>query len=128
MAFIKRLGFYLFGMSIGLVFLAMFFKNKSAETGVYFCYLPNCRTLKDIRSKPFYYSDEVQTMMANKTVDTVAIRYILTEGDVDFSSSDTKSANCKTYIIEGAYAEKELTLQVKNCKDKAIVETISPKL
>ncbi len=128
MAFIKRLGFYLFGMSIGLVFLAMFFKKKSAETGVYFCYLPNCRTLKDIRSKPFYYSDEVQDMMANKTIDTVAIRYILTEGDVDFSSSDTKSANCKTYIIEGAYAEKELTLQVKNCKDKAIVETISPTL
>lgn len=128
MAFIKRLGFYLFGMSIGLVFLAMFFKKKSAETGVYFCYLPNCRTLKDIRSKPFYYSDEVQDMMADKTIDTVAIRYILTEGDVDFSSSDTKSANCKTYIIEGAYAEKELTLQVKNCKDKAIVETISPTL
>ncbi|PIB30994.1 hypothetical protein BFP77_02760 [Maribacter sp. 4U21] len=126
MAFIKRLGFYLFGMSIGLVFLAMFFKKKSAETGVYFCYLPNCRTLKDIRSKPFYYSDEVQTMLANKRIDTLAIRYILTEGDVDFGSSDTKSANCKTYIVEGSYDAKELTLQVKNCKDKATIESIEP--
>lgn len=127
MAFIKRLGFYLFGMSIGLVFLAMFLKKKSAETGVYFCYLPNCRTLKDIRSKPFYYSDEVKELMANKQVDTAAIRYLLTEGDVDFGSSDTKSPICKTYIIEGEYVEKEMTLQVKNCPDKAIVETITTK-
>lgn len=126
MAFIKRLGFYLFGMSIGLVFLAMFLKKKSAETGVYFCYLPNCRTLKDIRSKPFYYSEEVKSLMANKTIDTLAIRYILTEGDVDFGNSDTKAPNCKTYSIEGEYAEKELTLQVKNCKDKAVIETVTP--
>ena len=124
MAFIKRLGFYLIGMSIGLVFLAMFLKKKSADTGVYFCYLPNCRTLKDIRSKPFYYSEEVQVLMANNQIDSAAIRYVLTEGDVDFSESDTKAYRCKTYIIEGEYAEKEMTLKVKNCPDKALVETI----
>ena len=64
--------------------------------------------------------------MANETIDTLAIRHILNEGDVDFSSSDTKSANCKTYIVEGIYDKKELVLQVKNCKDKAVIETIKP--
>jgi len=53
MAFIKRLGWYLVGVSIGLVFLAFILKKKSGEEGIDFCYLPNCRVLKDIRSKTF---------------------------------------------------------------------------
>jgi len=56
MGFIKRLGWYLLGLSVGLIFLVFFLKKKSDETGVSFCYLPNCRVLKDIRSKPLFSS------------------------------------------------------------------------
>ena len=126
MAFLKRLGFYLFGLSVGLIFLSMFLKKKSEETGVSFCYFPNCRTLKDIRSKPMYYSEDVSKQLKNKEIDSLDIVYLLNEGDVDFSKSDTKSVPCKTYIIEGPIKEKEVQLVVKNCNDKATVESVNP--
>lgn len=124
MDFLKRLGFYLVGLSIGIVFLTMFFKKKSAETGVYFCYLPNCRTLKDIRSKPMYYSDEVRQKMQQYQIDSLDVAYILTEGDVDFGRSDTKSVPCKTYFVESELKEKEWTFTVRNCSNKATIQQI----
>lgn len=124
MDFLKRLGFYLVGMSIGIVFLTMFLKKKSEETGVYFCYLPNCRTLKDIRSKPMHYSEEAKQKLAHYQLDSLDVAYILTEGDVDFSKSDTKSLPCKTYIVASELKEKEWTFTVKNCSNKAAIEHI----
>ena len=124
MDFLKRLGFYLVGMSIGIVFLTMFLKRKSEETGVYFCYLPNCRTLKDIRSKPMYYSDEARQKLRDFELDSLDIKYILTEGDVDFSASDTKSVPCRTYIVESERKEKEYRFTVSNCSNKATIQRV----
>ncbi len=125
MAFLKRLGFYLAGFAIGLVFLAFFFKKKSEETGVYFCYFPNCRTLKDIRSKPLTYSEEVQELLRNNVLDSTDITTFLTEGSVDFSKSDTKTTDCKTYYIEGSIDGKDAGLRVRNCLETAEVENIT---
>ena len=127
MAFLKRLGYYLVGLSIGIVFLTFFLKNKSEETGTEFCYFPNCRTLKDIRSKPLSYSDEVNRLIANGELDSLDIVYFLKEGEVDFGSSDTKSEPCKMYFIQGLLNEEEAVLKVHNCKEKAILEEIIPK-
>jgi hypothetical protein len=126
MPFIKRLGFYLFGISIGIIFLAFFFKKKTEDTGVYFCYFPNCRTLKDIRSKPMYYSDEVSTQLLNKQIDSTDIVSLLTRGDVNFGNSDTKSVPCKTYLVEGIVNNKEVIATVKNCRKKATIQSIVP--
>lgn len=125
MAFLKRLGFYLFGLAIGLVFLAIFFKKKTEETGVYFCYFPNCRTLKDIRSKPLSYSDDVKELMEGNQLDSVKIAYFLREGNVDFKKSDTQSKSCKTYIIEVDFDENPAVMTVKNCPDKALIEKVN---
>ncbi|WP_405414978.1 DUF4258 domain-containing protein [Maribacter sp. Asnod1-A12] len=122
--FLKRLGFFLIGLSIGIVFLTFFLKKKSQETGVYFCYLPDCRTLKDIRSKSMYYSDEANQKLKEFELDSIGIKYILTEGDVDFSKSDTKSVPCKTYIIESEYKEQDYIFTVKNCREKATIEKV----
>jgi hypothetical protein len=126
MPFIKRLGFYLLGVSIGVIFLAFFFKKKTEDTGVYFCYFPNCRTLKDIRSKPMQYSDAVKVQLQNKELDTTDIVGLLTNGDVDFGRSQTKTAPCKTYIVEGEIKDKEMIATVRNCSEKAILESIVP--
>ncbi|MBT9190510.1 DUF4258 domain-containing protein [Zobellia russellii] len=125
MDFLKRLGFYLIGLSIGIVFLTFFLKKKSKETGTEFCYFPNCRTLKDIRSKPMSYSDDVSRLFSEKQIDTVDIANILRNGDVDFSNSQTKTTPCKTYIIEGTIQDKEAILKIRNCKEKALLESIS---
>lgn len=109
------------GLSLGIVFLTFILKKKPGETGVSFCYLPNCRVLKDLRSKPMYYSDAVSEMFKSKEIDTVSMRQFLTEGDVDFGSSNTKSKPCKTYIIEGDMNNKTVTMEVKNCPEKVTV-------
>lgn len=64
MSLIKRIGFYLIGFSLGLVFLAFFFKEKRTE----FCYLPNCRVLKEIRSKELTFTPEIQLLIDNNTI------------------------------------------------------------
>lgn len=125
MSFLKRLGFFLFGLSIGLIFLAIFLKKKSEKTGVEFCYFPNCRTLKDIRSKPLSYSEEVREILENGELDTLDIKNLLTDGTVDFKKSDTKAKDCKTYFIEGAVKGKERILKIKNCSEKAVLESIA---
>ena len=125
MGFLKRLGFYLIGLAVGIVFLTIFFKNKTEATGVEFCYFPNCRTLKDIRSKPLSYSDDVKELMDGNQLDSVKIAYFLREGNVDFKKSDTKSNPCKTYIIEVEFDEKPAVMTVQNCLDNALIEKVN---
>jgi len=122
MAFLKRLGFYLIGLSIGLVFLFFFLKKKSDETGVSFCYLPNCRVLKELRSKPSTYSEQIDQMVADQTLDSLTIAYFMNEGDVNFKKSNTENTTCKTYLIEGMVKEKLMVLTVKNCDSIVLID------
>ncbi|QWX85355.1 DUF4258 domain-containing protein [Cellulophaga sp. HaHaR_3_176] len=125
MPFIKRLGFFLFGLSIGLIFLAFFLKNKAKETGAEFCYFPNCRVLKDLRSKSYSYSDDISAKIANGEIDSLYIKNFFLNGEVDFDNSDTKSKPCKTYVIENEIEDKPTQrLTVTNCTDKIVIQTI----
>lgn len=125
MSFLKRLGFFLFGLSIGIVFLVFFFKNKAKETGTEFCYLPNCRVLKDLRSKSYSYSDEITAMLASGEIDSLEIKAFFINGDVDFKNSNTKSEPCKTYLIDQETKEKgQQTLVVTNCPTNISIEKI----
>lgn len=119
--FIKRLGYFLVGLSVGIVFLTFFLKKKTEQTGVSFCYFPNCRVLKDLRSKPFYYSDQISEMLKNKELDTLTINSFFTEGEVNFGDSDTKSTPCKTYLIESEIDNKNVSLKVINCPERVTV-------
>ena len=114
MSLLKRIGFYLIGFAIGLVILSFFFKGKDTK----FCYSPNCRVLKNLRSKPL----ELNPSIPSK--DTLAIQTLLTEGDVLFSKSDTQAKPCKLYTIEGSYLTKEIEITVKNCDSTVIVTTL----
>ncbi len=122
--FIKRLGYFMVGLSIGIIFLAFFLKKKSDETGVSFCYFPNCRVLKDIRSKSIYYSDEISEMLKNESIDTLTIHSFLKTGDVNFGASEAQTKPCKTYIIEKEIKDKLLSLKVKNCPEKVTILTL----
>ncbi len=120
MAFLKRLGWYLVGLSIGLVFLVFILKKKSGEEGIDFCYFPNCRVLKDMRSKPLTFSES----LPEQYQDTLMIQAFLEDGDVDFGKSDTKSEPCKTYFVLHEHNGEELEMKVKNCKEEVTVEGI----
>ncbi|THD67948.1 DUF4258 domain-containing protein [Robertkochia marina] len=120
MSLLKKIGFYLIGFSIGLIFLTFFLKGKNTEI----CYFPNCRVLKDIRSKDLTYSDQIQTLINNKTLTPEQIQTVLRDGDINFKESETEGAPCKTYLIEGDINEKTIELRVKNCDGYAEVIAI----
>ena len=111
MSLLKRLGFYLIGLALGLIFLAFFLNRKKAE----FCYLPNCRVLKELRSKPLIYSSEADSDLQNQQLDSTDIFHFLSQGNVNFRASDTEADPCKIYVIEGAPREYAMELTVQNC-------------
>ncbi len=71
------------------------------------------------------YSDDVSRLFSEKKIDTLDIINILRNGEVDFSNSETKTSPCKTYIIEGSIEDKEAVLKVRNCQEKALLESVT---
>ena len=118
------MGFYLIGLAIGIVFLTVFLKKKTEATDTEFCYFPNCRTLRDIRSKDISYSEAVERLISEKKLDSTDIAHFLYKGDVDFGKSDTKSTPCKTYYIEAPIRDRKATLKVSNCTDTCVLEEV----
>lgn len=103
-----------------MVLLTFILKGKNTEI----CYFPNCRVLKDIRSKDLSYSPEVQQLLDSKTLTAEDITLLLSDGAIDFRKSQTESAPCKTYYIEGDVNEKATAIQVKNCDGYAEVISV----
>ena len=121
MKFYQRLAYYLSGFAIGLVFLFMIMNGKDTTCS----YFPNARVLKDIRQKPFHYSDIARQKMDQKWADTADIRKTLTYGDVDFDRSNIKIGAGKLYTIEGRNAQNQkITLEIVNFEDKALLRDI----
>lgn len=120
MNFIQRFGYYLVGIILGSI-VVYFVWDKKKTT---FCYLPNCRILKDIRLKKRAFDPAVQQLVSNKTLDTAAISDAYTNGNVDFSKSNTKLKSCKTYVIDNTYLNKSYQFLVENCDSTAIVKNV----
>lgn len=104
MKLIQRIGYYLGGFSLGLIILAFFLNGKKVSCD----YGPEARVLKNINLKTIEYN-------TSTPIDTAAIQYVLKEGDINFSQSNTRQKPCGVYIIEGHYNEKEIKLTVENC-------------
>ncbi|CAM4056930.1 DUF4258 domain-containing protein [Flavobacterium antarcticum] len=121
MKFYQRFAYYSFGMIIGMVFLFMFLSGKDMSCS----YFPNSRVLKDLRTKPFHYSDESKEKLNQKWVDTSDIRRTLTYGDVIFGKSNIPTGSGKLYVIEGKNSKNEpITLEVINYSDRAVLKDI----
>lgn len=120
MPLLKRIGFYLIGLSLGLIFLAYFFRGKKTE----FCYFPNCRVLKNINSKSLLFSSEIQQLIDNQTIGVHDIKNVLTDGKVRFSESNTNEKPCALYRIYGKTQSAKVALTVKNCEKEAEVQKI----
>ena len=102
MSFLKRLYFFLFGLSIGIIIL-IFITNKKDTR---FNYMPNKRVLNDIYKKNWIF---------NKEDNSFSKDIFFKEYDVNFSKSNTKIDTCKVYYIES----KKKSFVVKNCAKNA---------
>ena len=123
MKLIQRVGFYLGGFSIGLIFLAFFLSGKRASCS----YGPDARVLKNISTKQLKYSQNVIDIIQNKSIDTLTILKALKFGDVNFDESNTKLDSCKIYVIENDFENKHISLSVENCETIATINTIKIK-
>lgn len=124
MKFKYRLGYYMVGFSMGLFIVAMIWSGKDTRCN----YFPNARVLNNIRTKPFYYSDEAKKILAEPWIDTVDIVNTFKFGDVDFDRSNKEFQRGKLYVIEGKTTMNEpFELEVVNYEQKAILKNIIKK-
>jgi hypothetical protein len=120
MNFRQRLGYYLGGFAIGLVFLALFLTGKRTQC----TWLPEDRVLADFQRKSVKLSPEVRELLKTKQLDTLTIQLILKYGDVQFSKSNTDTVPCPHYFVAGKRELENVALWVKNCDNILWVEEI----
>lgn len=120
MKLIHRIGYYLGGFAIGLIFLAFFLSGKRASCS----YGPNARVLKNISTKPLKYSKDAQNFITNEAIDTSIINTVLKKGNVNFSLSNTTLDSCNIYVIEDEVEKNEFLLTVENCDSLATLKHI----
>ena len=128
MKFQFRLAYYLFGLLLGGIFVMWFLKSKATDRGVEFCYFPNCRVLKDLRSKSLEIDSLAQQSFKEKWVTLEDIKQSLTYGYVDFEKSNEPYRKGKIYIIEGKTSKNEdITITMVNYPTKVLLEKIEKK-
>ena len=121
----SRLAYYILGLFIGGLFLK-FVLDYTGGKGMDFTYLPNARVLKNIRNKPFDYSNDAKQKIQSKLISIDDIKYILTEGDVDFDLSKKPMQGGKLYVVKGETVNGiPFILQIINRENKALLLEIT---
>ncbi|MDT0685634.1 hypothetical protein [Autumnicola psychrophila] len=115
-----RLGYYGFGLVLGIIILMFFLGGKKASCD----YSPTARVLKNIRIKERNFSEESLTFFSNNSIDTAVVSSILEKGNVDFGESDTDRETCKIYMVTGETDSGKLELEIENCEDIATVLSV----
>lgn len=123
MKLIQRVGYYLGGFSLGLIVLAFFLNGKKVSCD----YGPNARVIKNIRIKKQKFSSQVEQQIASGTIDSTDINFLLYNGNVNFSESNTNLDSCKIYVIEGKRKETNLKMTIKNCDSLATIQQLEIK-
>ena len=125
MKFSVRLAYYLGGLLLGTVFVIYFLQAKAESRNVSFCYLPNCRVLKDLRSKPLEVSPKADSIFLQKWVNLDDVKKTMEFGDVDFSISNKPIDGGKIYFIEGKNTKGEpITVTMVNYEKKVVLKDI----
>lgn len=125
MKFFNRLAYYLLGLLVGILFLVFFFKGKFGDKDMSFCYMPNCRVLKDLRSKPFHYSPAASEKLNQGVIDSLTLKAIFKDGDVIFNKSNVAMEGGKYYLIQyDVDQNKEIFAEVINYEDRVVLKDL----
>lgn len=117
---VKRIFYYLIGVSLGSVGVYFFWQKKNAS----FDYGMDARTLKTIRIKKRLFTNDAKTAMDRFEIDTAKISTILKTGDVDFSKGNPRNKPCADYFITGKKELNNISLLVKRCDSSATIEKV----
>lgn len=113
---LKRFGYYSVGLILGSIVVFFFWKNKNVS----FDYGMDARTLKSIRIKKRFFSENATNSMKLYNIDTSKISKILRKGNVDFSKSKPRKRPCAEYSI----ANENIEIYVIRCDSTATVDKI----
>jgi hypothetical protein len=117
---IKRIGYYLVGLSLGIVAVYFFWQKKQAT----FDYGMDARTLKTIRIRERVFSDEAKSTMFRNNIDTLKISQILENGDVDFGKGKPRQEPCAEYFVTGKDSLKSVHLYIERCDSIATIQKV----
>lgn len=120
MKILKRIGFYLIGVSLGCVVVIFIWKGKDVS----FDYGMDARTLSSIRKKQLIYTPEVQQSMNQLNIDSIIIQKILNTGNVDFGKSKARQKPCAEYYIIGKDSLKNVHLYIERCDSVATIQKV----
>jgi hypothetical protein len=117
---IKRIGYFLIGVSISSVGVYFFWQKKKAT----FDYGMDSRTLKSIRIKKRVFSNDALQVMLNSDIDSTKISTILYSGDVNFSKSKPRQEPCAEYYITGNRDLENVSLYISRCDSISTIKKI----
>ena len=117
---IKRIGYYLVGLSLGSIGVYFFWQKKQAT----FDYGMDARTLKTIRIKKRVFSNDAKRVMLNSEIDTLQISTILYTGDVNFGKSKARQKPCAEYYVTGNDELKNISLYIIRCDSVSTIDKI----
>ena len=111
MKLLYRIGFYLVGFSVGMVFLTFILDKKKTE----FNYTPSARVKNNLLNKKIIIPSEL--LIENRTLTDSLIYFYIKNGTINFSKSETKKDSCNIYYFEIKSNNKGF-FTVANCKKK----------
>ena len=117
---LKRIGYYLVGLSLGSIAVYFFWQKKNAS----FDYGMDSRTLKTIRIRERVFSEEAKKSMERYNIDTTKISTILYLGDVDFGKGKPRQTPCAEYYVTGKNELENIHLYVKRCDSTSTIEKV----
>jgi hypothetical protein len=120
MDWLKRIGYYLVGFSLGGVMVFFIWQKKEVS----FDYGMDARTLKTIRIRPKIYSEEALDILKRNNLDTLTIKAILENGDVNFGESKPRIKPCPEYVITGKDHLENIQLYIKRCDSTATIKKV----
>ena len=110
MKLLHRIGYYMVGLSMGIIIVSFVFSGKKTSCN----YGPTARVLADLQKKQFDNTAGIR--WDGQPMDSLQFQTLLQKASINFSKSNTQTEGCKTYRIEGYIAEKYLAVSVENCE------------
>ena len=111
MKLLYRIGFYLIGFSVGLVFLTFILDKKKTE----FNYTPSARVKNNLLKKKIIIPSEL--LIKNSTLTDSLIYFYIKNGTINFSKSETKKDSCNIYYFE-IKSDNKGFFTVANCEKR----------
>ncbi len=111
MGLFYRLGYYLAGFTVGLIFLAFVFNGKKTSCN----YSPSARVKSDLLQKKIEFSPQIHRLYPH--INDSVLRAYITQGNINFSKSETQLDSCRIYHINFG-SDKNSFLKVANCEKR----------